>query len=550
MFALAYVRYNPLETLGRDRNEPNIYSNIFTTPNINTSFFATGQNFPSWHQKAFPVNLLETDKPKLQQIKKQNMSRSSSMSCPQYFRISIQEPKKVYQLCDTINLKIEARDCQKESKNTGGDYIWTWITSPSLSASQSTEDGIVDFNNGTYLARFVLRWRGEVVPNVTFLRTREELNFFKEWWHKVPFRFCYIGVFENKTHNISVPCQETPWMKLDDTKFKPKNARYLCNYTDSSTGIPWFCVRPQYMSCQNYRYHYGYTVREKVISRTDDYIINTKPHSIKHNIKFDVNGNQLFSKCLSRSKLPKCNQLLVKTDEVQSLPLVTGFYYRNKWYSLFCKKQTFNSNEMVQILRNKRLYFYGDSTLRQWYDYLYSTIGTSIVGDAIGGFAKQSFDQKNNITMTFSFHGFPIRGRLINVEIFDYIANRLDAVIGGDDAIIVLTIWAHFTVTNLDFYRQRIETIKRSIVRLLVRYPNTKIFIKSANTREEDAVSMSNWYAYQLDQLMRETMSNLSSSSVILIDAWDMTMGHNCKFSIHPVNNVIRNEIDLFLSYL
>ena len=304
------------------------------------------------------------------------------------------------------------------------------------------------------------------------------------------------------------------------------------------------------MTCHHYRYHKGDTQREKLISRTSTYIKNSKPHSINHNIKLNVTGNKLFSTCDRLVKLPKCNETSVKTRKVTLIPSTTGFYFKNNWRSLICHKETFNSKQKVEVLRHKLIHFIGDSTLRQWYDYLYLNIGASFKGYQIGpkGVFKQSYDKQNNISMIFSFHGFPIRGVLNRVQYIDYIANQLDALIGGDETIIVITIWAHFTVNNLDFYRQRIETIKRSIIRLLVRSPTTQIFIKSANTRDENSVAMSNVYAYQLEQLMRETMGALSS--VIILDTWDMTMGHKSGFKVHPEEDVIRSEMDMFLSYL
>ena len=61
-------------------------------------------------------------------------------------------------------------------------------------------------------------------------------------------------------------------------------------------------------------------------------------------------------------------------------------------------------------------------------------------------------------------------------------------------------------------------------------------------------MNKSNVYGYQLENIMRETMRALSS--VIILDTWDMTIGHKSGFNIHPAGDVIRNEIDMFLSYL
>ena len=97
-----------------------------------------------------------------------------------------------------------------------------------------------------------------------------------------------------------------------------------------------------------------------------------------------------------------------------------------------------------------------------------------------------------NLSLTFTFHGFPVRSSHYTTSSIDYIANRLDALqIGGPNVIIVLTIWAHFTASSLEFYRERLLSIRDSIIRLQTRHPGTRVFIKSANTREKGLATLS-----------------------------------------------------------
>ena len=124
----------------------------------------------------------------------------------------------------------------------------------------------------------------------------------------------------------------------------------------------------------------------------------------------------------------------------------------------------------------------------------------------------------------------------------------IDEIPSGGNEIVLLCVWAHFTATDLSFYRQRWDTTKHAIIRLKSRSPDVRIIIKSANTRENPQNELSNWYVWELDIVMREIMSELDY--VIIIDTWDMTIGHESGVHTHPPEAIISQEVDMLLSYL
>ena len=174
-------------------------------------------------------------------------------------------------------------------------------------------------------------------------------------------------------------------------------------------------------------------------------------------------------------------------------------------------------------------------------------LGQEICIKLFGG-TRVGYSNTTNFTVTFTFQGFPIRGRNSSASITDYIPNRLDSLTGGPDVAIVVTLWAHFTASSLEYYKQRLMTVKNAIERLLRKYPGTKIFIKSANTREKGSVAVSNWYAWECDLMMRKLLGTMPG--VVVIDVWDMTIGHYTGFNVHPNDIVVKNEIDMLLSFL
>lgn len=60
----------------------------------------------------------------------------------------------------------------------------------------------------------------------------------------------------------------------------------------------------------------------------------------------------------------------VKTDPVTAV--LSGYYYEDVWRPRGgVKTRQFNqSSAIAQCLRNRIIYMYGDSTVRQWFEYL------------------------------------------------------------------------------------------------------------------------------------------------------------------------------------
>lgn len=76
------------------------------------------------------------------------------------------------------------------------------------------------------------------------------------------------------------------------------------------------------------------------------------------------------------------------------------------------------------------------------------------------------------------------------------------------------------------------------------------VVIRSANLQALDQdVSLynSDWYSLQLDQVLRAMFSGLD---VLLVDAWQMTLAHHFPHALHPRPAIIKNMVDLLLSYV
>lgn len=159
-------------------------------------------------------------------------------------------------------------------------------------------------------------------------------------------------------------------------------------------------------------------------------------------------------------------------------------------------------------------------------------------------------DSTHNILLKYRCHGPPIRFTTVTSSELRYIANELDGLAGGSDAVVVISIWAHFSTFPVEVYVRRLRHIRRALVRLLDRAPETQVVIRSANLQaldQEVSLYNSDWYSLQLDGVLRAMFKGMD---VLLVDAWEMTLAHHLPHTLHPPPTIVKNMIDMLLSYI
>uniref|UniRef100_UPI0037E7255C NXPE family member 3-like n=1 Tax=Semicossyphus pulcher TaxID=241346 RepID=UPI0037E7255C len=234
---------------------------------------------------------------------------------------------------------------------------------------------------------------------------------------------------------------------------------------------------------------------------------------------------------------------------------VSGYYYQGVWRALGgIKVRQFNSPSAVnQCLKGKIVHLYGDSTIRQWFEYL-----NAFLPD-VKEFNLYSFkqvgpfmmlDNANKFLVTYRCHGPPISFRNVPISELRYIANEIDGVTGGDNTVIVFTVGAHFNSFPIELYIRRLQSIRRAVVHLLDRAPGTLVVIRTPNLRAltlKMALTNSDWFSLQQDKVLRAIFKGLN---VCLVDALEMTLAHHMPHNIHPPRPIIKNMIDVLLSYV
>ncbi|XP_022102713.1 LOW QUALITY PROTEIN: NXPE family member 3-like [Acanthaster planci] len=511
-------------------------SGLSTEPNVNISIFEpssidVSSTFSKFKvlQSSFPTDGLNS-----------------------FFTIKNARQALNYSLCDTLELHIEARDQHNQLKQYGGDYFWAKIFSITSHSSQPADE-IMDHGNGTYTARFALHWTGAVSMQVLLIKSSEYVALLRELREAAPARFAYNGKFQVGDQIEVMPCHITTEMFLGF--MEAERSRGFCDFSNRRLGFPWFCLKPHRLPCSSFVEHMGSLSRSHAYN---ELLLQDKPISVIHPFAVikqigataievtSVRNREGMSLCMDKP-LPLCTPGLPPRPPKS----VAGFYHQTSWQSLICQVRNFQTSDALKCLQDHSLFFYGDSTLRQWFEYLSLRLGPTMMEQSctsklVG--PRFVHDVVHNISMTFRIHGYPIRSIWLRVKDIAYTANEIDALPGGPDTVVVLTLWAHFTPTSLQFYRDRWRAIKAALQRLQMRAPGALVVIKSANTREQQGIDMSNWYAMELDKVMREELA--LEQGVAIIDVWDMTLSHSTGYNIHPSESIVAQEMKMFLSFL
>eukprot|EP00057_Strongylocentrotus_purpuratus_P015941 XP_011670415.1 PREDICTED: NXPE family member 3-like [Strongylocentrotus purpuratus] len=159
-------------------------------------------------------------------------------------------PKETYFICDELELHIYARNGRNESKQYGGDLFRAKIftTNSTYSASSSTDGEIVDNGNGTYNAYFTLKWTGVISISVSLIYSSEATYVLDRIRTENQPRIVYYGAFvsENKTQKEGF-CNIQLRIPMKEKEF--------CDFTDETTGSPWFCEKPVGFGCSDWKKH-------------------------------------------------------------------------------------------------------------------------------------------------------------------------------------------------------------------------------------------------------------------------------------------------------
>ncbi|XP_054760059.2 NXPE family member 3-like [Lytechinus pictus] len=503
-----------------------------------------------------------------------NKSRPSTpinnvnMTSGHFSRFFIQDPKPVYAIGDRIKIVIETRTDRNAPKTAGGDFIRAKMFSLDDRASQSTDGEVTDLGNGWYEAWFTARWPGVTTIQLVLVHTAEAFSVLRDIVQN-PAKMVYIGRFVSGNSDVSVTTK---------CNMYPPLYGQFCNMSEPDGRMPWFCQAPSKagISCDDWRWSQsdepatsklldnliGHPSRQTALRRYREQIENG---GIPLNIKVELDATLAGTYNANPFEYPWQNLDLPPCQPGQHIgkPHPSGYFYNDTWYSLQCRiRRHWLPGNMSSCLANTDLQIIGDSAARQIYTLLKEMLQEQITIER-SGFLHESehrsgplwfIDYNNGIEVRYNFHGFPIGGsNWFNISNIMDATTRIDMIQNSTRRLIlVLTIAAHFTYHNLDFYEARMRSVKGAIDRLFERVPNTMVIMKSLTAREfatlRHIAANSEWWMWSLDRTMRKIFGN--DPRIALIDAWDMTKAMLFSYNIHPHRTIIANYISQILTFV
>ncbi|XP_062416352.1 NXPE family member 3-like [Pungitius pungitius] len=432
---------------------------------------------------------------------------------------------------DQLEVMIQTFDFKGRPKKSGGDFLTARLHNLKLEAGVAGQ--VVDHLNGSYSAVFSLLWEGDARVEVTLVHPGEAVTVLNRLNREQPDRSYFKSLYRSGSLSETTIC---------NVCLRPTQ-QPVCNHTDLRTGEPWFCYKPKSLSCDTRINHFKLAFKHNLPAEEE------KLFQSGVNLKVSIQATGPSDVTV----LPEEDgQLKVKSSSVTSLP--SGYYYQGVWRALGgTTVSQFNTSAITKCLKGKAVHMYGDSTVRQWFEFLNAVLPGLKEFDLhnpryVGPF--MSLDNGNNILVRYRCHGPPLHWTTIPRAELRYIANELDDLNAGPNNIVVLSIWAHFGTFPMEIYIRRLQSIRRAVVQLLDTNPGTLVIIRTANPRAlslQVSLTNSDWYSLQCDKVLKAMFKGLK---VHLIDAWEMTLAHHLPHNIHPPPPIIKNMINCLLSYI
>ncbi|XP_041425146.1 NXPE family member 1 isoform X2 [Xenopus laevis] len=437
---------------------------------------------------------------------------------------------KKYCVGDSLTIQLDMFDYIGKKKIYGGDFLRARIFSPKLGAGAS---GIIeDLNNGTYHVHFTLFWEGKVQISILLMHPSEGVAALWRARNSGYKNIIFTGKFLNKTKEVHTECG----FDLDSQEEKCRSGE---------EGENFYCIKPLGVPCEAF-------ISVKSNNRPHAYLTDLEKRLfIRSNIAAVIpqnNGSIDVLKCQRNS-----GEVKSKCSVGMSPPFPGGYFLNNVWHPVFCNLSTYEPQSLVdKCFSKKKIYLMGDSTIRQWIEYLPSIMKDLKFFNVDGsGWHRThiAMDMKKNIYIQWKKHGHPfVTQSFFTVKDYTSVPQEIDRLAGGANTVIVIALGQHFRPFPITLFIRRLLNVRKAIERLFIRSPDTKVIIKSENTREinTDVERFSDFHGYIQYLLAKNIFHGLN---VGVIDAWDMTVASG-SLNLHPSKPILKSQINLFFEYL
>ncbi|KAM3915968.1 NXPE family member 1-like [Leptodactylus fuscus] len=462
-----------------------------------------------------------------------DFKRSSSGKNSKVFIIN---KRKQYCLGEDLVVLVEMYDHLGNRKTYGGDFIRSRLFSQKLGASVSGR--VEDFHNGSYHIHFPLRWADDGGAKVSIRLWHPSEGIAALWRarHASPGIFGFEGKYEYLGKEATTTCG-----------FRLDTKEEVCEYKDEFYEEVFYCIKQKDFHCESLTYMRAVKLDVSYLTAGERSLIDGSNVGVEM-----AQGLESIVVTDCKNHPPTSDR---KCQTGMSSPIPSGYFYNNTWHPMYCNMAVYKTgDDYINCLQGKNLYFIGDSTLRQ---YMIEFVENMKIlkyfrfqrqGWHLWEKTLLALNMDKGIYVSLKRHGFPLEGYMFYYFKDDMYASRqIDQCDGGKDKILVITIGHHFRQFPIKLLIRRAINIRRAVERLFLRSPETKVIIKTENTREviSPQEKRSDFHGHTHYLVLREVFQG---TNVGFVDAWDMTLASSTE-ALHPEGYTLSNIMSMTFTF-
>ena len=161
--------------------------------------------------------------------------------------------------------------------------------------------------------------------------------------------------------------------------------------------------------------------------------------------------------------------------------------------------------------------------------------------------------QALNASIRFQFHPYHLNyGQVRGVDQVTFEVDALDGLVDpACNYVVVVSPWAHFPQWTKVSYMERTRLLREAVLRLRLRCPHVPVVLKGPHPTTTVAFSnnifASDYIIKQIEVINSQTFKGIG---VWFLPLWDLNLAHYHKNEVHMPDEVIRQELKMFLGFV
>lgn len=334
----------------------------------------------------------------------------------------------------------------------------------------------------------------------------------------------------------------------------------ICNLTNRNFGMSFYCGHPvtKSLTCDDTillartRYfdnnvtqvHNSSKVINPLVSKIENEIVYSAPY-----LAHVVNGF-----VLKHRPRDTCTAVLPIKSWFDPYP--ASLATSSGWKQLHCTHTLIRGTKNFRkCLAGKQIYTMGDSTVRQYFDYIVDKLRSSETKQK----ERNSLvfdDRQLNVYGEWTIHSMPYScGDSVGLCIPNSLAQTLQRIrekkasyFNGSEIIILITYHAHLQAYPVSVFRNRLQSLITPIRLLKKQFPMAKIFFKGPHPISING----HWFDVRNALIFRDVLFETFKpilDLVVYLDTFSISVSY-ASWELHPNGKALQAQIDQWLSYI